>query len=275
MRAAVVQFAPVFMESAQNSQFIADKVRELAAAGVQLAVFPEAAITGICFESAAQAEAAAVSAEGPELEKIASACQCSYCVVGFAERLDGNLYNSAALIGPEGLIGVYRKTHLPCLGLDRFVRPGGEYPVFDTQIGKIGIVICFDVRFPESVRTLSLKGAEVICVPTNWPETADVSSDIICPARAAENHVFVLASNRVGDENGFRFIGKSKIIAPGGVVLAAADSDEVIDLCANIDPALARNKKVVKRPGEYEMDYFGARRPELYEEITRPMQTGR
>ena len=76
------------------------------------------------------------------------------------------------LVGPEGLVGSYRKSHLPFLGVDRFVAPGDELPVFDTPIGRIGLEICYDLRFPEVTPTLALAGAEIVCLPTNWPMAA-------------------------------------------------------------------------------------------------------
>jgi len=173
------------------------------------------------------------------------------------------------MFGPDGLVGVYRKSHLPWLGLDRFVTAGDELKVFDTPLGKIGILICFDIRMPEPARALSLQGADIICLPTNWPDSAQPSSDVICPARTLENHVYLAAANRVGEENGFHFIGRSKIIAPGGHILAALDNTDEGVAIAEVDFEKARAKRVVREEGEYELDLFGARRPELYSDLTR------
>ncbi|MGI8923569.1 MAG: carbon-nitrogen hydrolase family protein [Fimbriimonadales bacterium] len=266
VRVAAVQYQPDFADAGSNASRIATQIEILAGQGVELAVFPEAAVTGYCFGSEDEARGAAVSLESPEmkdLERGASGVGI-WAVVGFAEDFRGRLFNSAALYGPDGLAGMYRKTHLPCLGLDRFVARGDSLPVFDTPVGKIGILICFDIRFPEPARTMALAGAEIICLPTNWPETAQSASDVLCPARAIENHVYVIASNRVGTENGFEFIGRSKIIAPCGEVLAALDSKETGAIVSNIDPTKASDKRIVRKLGEYEMDLFEARRPELY-----------
>ncbi len=266
VRVAAVQYRPDFADARSNSLRVVEEIGALAGQGVQLAVFPEAAVTGYCFESEKEARRAALSLESPEITEIGRSASnlAMWVIVGFAEKFQGSLFNSAALFGPEGLVGVYRKTHLPCLGLDRFVAPGNALPVFDTPAGKIGILICFDIRFPEASRTLALAGAEIICLPTNWPDTAQLASDVLCRARAIENHVYVIASNRVGTENGFEFIGRSKIISPDGEVVAALDSRESGVVIADIEPAMASNKRVVRREGQYEMDLFEARRPDLY-----------
>jgi predicted amidohydrolase len=270
MRLAVVQSAPIFADADSNSNSIAERIRSLAEESAEFIVFPEAAVTGYCFSSREQAASAAVECSGPHLARIEEAC-CKngvWAVVGFAENLGGTLYNSAGLWGPSGLVGVYRKTHLPCLGLDRFVAPGNSLPVFDTPFGKVGILICYDIRVPEATRSLALDGADLVCLPTNWPESAQPSSEIVCPTRALENHVFVAASSRVGEENGFRFIGLSRIVAPGGVTLASLGADEGALTC-DIDLGVSRQKHIVRRPGEYEIDILESRRPDLYENLNR------
>lgn len=267
MRAAAVQFRPDFANADSNAQRITRDLRHLADEGVELAVYPEAALTGYCFDTREEAESAALILEDSEqIHEIGNACKENriHCIFGFAEKNGRNLYNTAAFFGPTGLLGVYRKTHIPCLGLDRFVTEGDSLTVFDSPIGRIGILICFDIRFPEPARTMALSGADIICLPTNWPTSAEPSSDILCPARAIENHVFIVASNRVGVEKDFRFIGRSKIVAPGGDVLQALDNEEEGTIIADIEVAEARNKRLVRIPGKYEMDLFAARRPELY-----------
>ena len=188
--------------------------------------------------------------------------------MGYAGINGETLYNGACLIEPTGKVSEYRKTHLPELGLDRFVSPGDSLPVFDTAIGKIGIAICFDLRPPEAVRCLALKGAEVIVVPTNWPEGAEFTPTHTIASRAHENRVFVAACNRVGVENGFTFIGRSGIWDVTGRVLASAGAgDDVIR--ADIDLAQAREKRIRTIPGKYETTIFESRRPELYDVITK------
>jgi predicted amidohydrolase len=143
------------------------------------------------------------------------------------------------------------------------VRRGSALPVFSTAIGNIGVLICYDIRFPEAARTLGLDGADIITLPTNWPEGAEVSPTYMVPARAAENRVFVVSTNRVGVENGFRFIGRSAIHDITGAPITAAAGEETV-LIADIDVARARVKRVVIVPGKYETDTDAARYPEMY-----------
>ncbi len=179
------------------------------------------------------------------------------------ERDGDLLYNSAVLVGPDGLVGSYRKTHLPFLGVDRFTAPGDELPVYDTPLGRIGLEICYDLRFPEATRTLALKGAEIVAHPTNFPLAARVQTELITVARAAENRIFLLTANRVGKERRGEFCGWSQIVDPYGRRLAEAGETEEALLLAEIDVEQARDKDYVI-PGEYELYLFGDRRPELY-----------
>jgi 5-aminopentanamidase len=266
MKVAAVQMDVFFGKLPANMSRITRHLNTLKTQGVDLAVFPEAALTGYCVDSVEEARKIAIDADNPapleELRKLCDRLEIG-AVVGFAERDGELLYNAAALFEPGQPTRVYRKTHLPLLGFDRFVKPGNELPVWDTRWGKIGVLICFDLRFPEAARTLALNGAELIVLPTNWPEGAEVSAEHVAISRAAENKVFVVACNRVGVENGFRFIGKSKIIHASGRVLAAAEAFEVI-LVSEMDLAESRLKRTVNIPGKYETDVFSPRRLDLY-----------
>lgn len=266
MRIACVQSDVSFGDVPSNVASVIARLEELKARGVDLALFPEACLTGYCVESFADAHRIAAGLDA--LDPIRKACDrlSISAVVGFAERSGDSVYNAAALIEPLAEPRIYRKTHLPELGLDKYVTPGDELPVFETRLGRIGILICFDLRIPEASRVLALKGAELIVLPTNWPEGAETSAEHVAIARAAENRVFVATCNRVGLENGFRFIGRSKIVEPGGKVVAAAGTDSEI-IVANIDLAEARIKRNVMIPGKYETAVFESRRPELYGEI--------
>jgi predicted amidohydrolase len=233
--------------------------------GVDLAVFPEAALTGYCVDSLADAQAIAIPRDGYEIQTLMQACEIFdiMCVVGFAEREGDAVYNSAVLIEPGQAPRFYRKTHLPFLGLDRFVTPGDALPVFDTRLGRIGILICYDLRPPEATRALTLAGMDLLVLPTNWPEGAETSADHMAIARAVENRIVVATCNRTGEENGFRFIGRSKIVHVSGWVLAAAGGGEET-LVADVDLEEARRKRTVNIPGKYEVDVIECRRPELY-----------
>ena len=186
-----------------------------------------------------------------------------HAITGLLERDGDTLYNAAILVGPDGLIGSYRKTHLPFLGVDRFVTPGDEFKVFDTALGRIGLIICYDLRFPEVTRTLALHGADMVALPTNFPMAAKLQCDVIAPARAAENRIYLLVANRVGKERWGEFCGWSQIVDPYGTRLAEAGETEEALLVADVELEKARDKDYVV-PGEYELYLFGHRRPELY-----------
>ena len=262
MRLALVQTDVSFGQSCANLQRLVGKAERLAAAGAELVVFPECAITGYGAASAEEAWDVAVAPEALAPMGEAARRLGVGVVVGALQREDGRVFNVATLFLPDGSRHEYRKTHLPFMGADRFCAPGDRLEPVDTPWGRLGVLVCFDLRFPEPARTLALRGAELIVVPTNWPEGAEVSADHVCVARAAENRVFVATCNRVGEERGFRFIGRSKIVGIDGAVLAAAGGEEET-LVADLDPSLARQKRRVVTPGEYETDCF-ARRPELY-----------
>ena len=180
----------------------------------------------------------------------------------------GALYNSAAVIGPGVVAGVYRKNHLPFLGVDRFAAKGDRgLPVFTTPFGKIGVLICYDLAFPEAARVLKLGGAQLLCVPTNWPEAASISCDYSPFVRAHENHIHVATANRVGEESGFRFLGRSRIIDCAGDLRAAAGDGKAL-LTADLDLEQSVHSRKVIVPGRYEVDRIGHRRPELYGPVT-------
>jgi predicted amidohydrolase len=235
-----------------------------------LLVFPECALTGYCYSSLEESLSVAERIPGPSTDDVAARCRelNVYVILGLLEEAEGRCYNALAFLGPEGLVGKYRKTHLPHLGVDRFVTPGDAHlEVYDTAIGRIGLNICFDVRFPEPARVLALKGAELIALPTNWPAGAESGPDFLVNTRAIENRVNYVAVDRVGEERGFHFIGRSKIVDYRGRTLAEASSDreEIIYGTLDLDPA--RDKHVVVIPGEYELPLFTGRRPELYATI--------
>jgi predicted amidohydrolase len=264
VRVACCQFDVRLGDPQANIARIVTQLESAKASNVDIAVFPEASVTGYCVGSTDDALAIGVSLS--DLEPIREACERLdiLSVVGFAETDGKIVWNTAVLYEPGVEPRTYRKTHLPFLGLDRFVEAGDSLDVFDTRLGKIGIIICFDLRLPEPARTLVLKGAELIVLPTNWPEGAEVSANHIAITRAAESRVFLATCDRVGVENGFRFIGLSKIIGPDGTVLVAAGDEEEI-IFADVDLSEARQKRRVVIPGEYETDAVGSRRPALYE----------
>jgi 5-aminopentanamidase len=266
MRIASVQCHVAFNDPAANAAAAVERLRELKSYEVDLAVFPEAFLTGYCVECVEDARQISIEGTHDALATIRQAAEefDMVVVVGYAERTGDTVRNAAVLFEPGREPQVYYKTHLPELGLDRFVERGDDLPVFETRLGRIGMLICFDVRHPEPARVLALKGADVIVLPTNWPRGAEISADVLAVARAAENRVFVATCNRVGEEHGFHFIGRSKIVHPSGRVLAAAQGDEETVLYADIDIEEARSKRTVTIPGRHETTVFLSRHPALY-----------
>ncbi len=254
MRLACAQIDVVHGDPSANRSRVLALCDRLADA--DLIVFPECALTG--YGAADLDEARRIAVDPSFLEPFRGRS----VLVGALQREDDRVYNVATLFLPDGSRHDYRKTHLPFMGADRFCAPGDRLKPIDTPWGRLGILVCYDLRFPEAARTLALRGADLILVPTNWPEGAVVSAEHVCIARAAENRVFVATCNRVGEELGFRFIGRSKIIGIDGEILAAAGADETT-LSVDLNLAQARQKRRVVTPGEYETDVF-ARRPELY-----------
>lgn len=267
MLCGLAQTEPRLGEPGRNLESCLSRLEEAAAAGCELVVLPECAMSGYMFAAEEEALSFAEEIPGPSVEALERACGrlALHCIAGLLERDGDRLRNTAVLVGPEGLRGRYRKTHLPFLGVDRFVAPGEEPPeVFDTRVGRIGIEICYELRFPEVTRALALRGAEVVAHPTNWPTAVRPFADFLTRARAAENRIFLLTANRVGSEGGMEFFGRSQVVDPLGERLVEAGEGGEELVVAEIDPAQAREKDRVLVPGEYEVHLFGDRRPELY-----------
>jgi 5-aminopentanamidase len=276
VKVAAVQMNPELMQKEKNLENILLKTREAAANGAKLIIFPECALTGYMFTGRAEAMPYAEAIPGPSTEKVAEVCKelGVYMIFGLLEKSNDKLYNAAALIGPEGLTGKYRKNHLPFLGVDRFTDKGdNQFEVFNTPAGNIGIVVCYDITFPETGRCLALKGADIIAVITNWPRQRIYIAKHVINARALENHIYVAAADRIGTERGGKFLGMSKIVDVSGRTLASASMTKEEILYADLDLELARKKHIVFVPGEMEMDFINDRRPELYGEITRKAQS--
>ena len=258
IRAAVCQYAPVLGDFAANVEKSAAAIRQAAAGGADLIVLPEMANSGYVVHSGAEARALAeYPDESPAVARWLQLAQEheTYIVAGFGEKVsDTALYNAALVIGPRGIIGTYRKTHL-FFEEKLYYRPGDlGLPVFDLPFGRVGVLICYDLRFPEASRILALKGADVICVPTNWVSmmTPDrlydaqgyCQANYVAMANAAMNQVFMACADRTGAERGIQFLGCSVIFAPGGETLAgpaSGDGDEA--LVAEMNLSTARRAK--------------------------------
>ncbi|MEE8121492.1 MAG: carbon-nitrogen hydrolase family protein [Anaerolineales bacterium] len=271
-RFAAVQMNSKLLDPEANLKKIISLAHEASTLGAEIAVFPECAITGYSL-SADEATAIAEPMPGPHTQRLSDACRdaaLTAIMVGTLEKdKQGRVFNSAALVGPDGLIASYRKTHLPYLVVDRYLTAGDTLPgPWVTSAGRVGMLICYDIRFPEPARVLSLAGAQVILLSTAWPRTATLYPEFMAQSRASENSVFLVAANRVGEERGTSFLGRSMIIGPDGKMLAEAGMESEEILCVDIEPSKSDHKQRIFIPGEYELYLFKDRRPDLYHALT-------
>jgi predicted amidohydrolase len=198
-----------------------------------LVAFPELSLTGYVVRDRAY-ELAEPVPDGPSIQQIEeiSKKENVHIVFGMIERstkASAVLHNIAVLISPKGYIGKYQKMYLPTHSVfeeKRYFRPGYQIPVFETEIGKLGIIICYDVYFPEVARMLSLKGAKLIVCISASPSVRRGFFETLTAARAIENTVFVAFVNLAGIEDGLQFWGGSRIIAPSGNLISQAKYDE-------------------------------------------------
>lgn len=253
-------------------------IRQEVEQGSRMIVFPECFTTGYCFESLDEAMGVAEPVDGESVQEATELCRDNDCfsVFGMLERSGDDVFNTAVLVGPDGLIGSYRKVHLPYLGVDRFTTPGDRpFEVFDADGIRIGMLICYDGGFPEASRILALRGADVILLPTNWPPGAEYMSSFSINSRAMENGIFFAAVNRVGMERGFSFIGRSRFCDPVGATLDSADHTDEAVIRGVIKPEAAREKRIVRVPGRHVIDRMADRRPEMYGPLCEPHQLAR
>ena len=271
-RIACVQMDVTLGDIEANRRRIVERLRAAAEGGAELVIFPECALTGYCFESLEEAAPFAEPLDGPSSHVFAEACRETgvHAVIGFIEKDGPSFYNSAMFCGPGGggVIGNYRKVHLPFLGVDRFLTPGDRpFEVLELPFGRVGINICYDASFPEAARTLKLLGAELIILPTNWPTGAWRTAEFIVNTRACENHLNFAAANRCGVERGWQFIGRSKVVDCNGDTLGEASREGEETLIIDVDLQESNKNKIVNVPGAYEIDRLADRRPEFYEII--------
>jgi predicted amidohydrolase len=261
MRVGFWQFDVEFGQVERNLARVADALAE---ADADLIVLPEFFATGYLFTSRGELAELAEPYPGGRtmrtLSQIAAEREMTI-VAGFAERDGDAFYNSAAVIGPDGPCGLYRKVHLFNDEKLHFSPGGGPLPIIDVAGVKVGVMICFDWYFPEAARTLAIKGAQVICHPSNLvlPWCPDAM-----PIRALENRVFTVTCNRIGvdirGDKRLSFIGQSIIAGPDGRTIHRASPDQAELFVADIDPAEALDKAITRRN-----DALADRRPDVYE----------
>lgn len=263
MKLAVIQFSPAFCdrdESIRRLDPLLDSCR-----GADLIVLPELSNSGYNFKSRDEARACAEPVDsGRFLDHLTKKCGEMNCeiIAGFCERAGDRLYNSAALLSSSGLTGWYRKMHLFVDEPDWFSPGDLGLPVFDREYGTVGILICFDWCFCETWRILALRGADLICHPSNLVIPGKAQKAI--PVHAMTNRVFVATANRIGTEGELTFTGRSIVADPHGEVMHEASQTEAEAVIVEFDPTLARDKMMTRRN-----DAMADRRPDQYGEICR------
>jgi predicted amidohydrolase len=270
---AACQLAPVVGDPVENRALARAAVEEAAEQAADLVVLPELVQSGYVFTDLAEAQSVAESLDGPTVREWTELSRRHQLVLvaGFCERgPQRRLFNSCVLIDHGEIRATYRKAHLWDLESRYFTRGHEGPPVVDTPVGRVAMMVCYDVEFPEWTRMAGLGGADVLAVPTNWPleprPPGERPMEVVrLQAAASANRMFVVAADRCGTERGVRWVGGSVILGPDGFPLAgpvAADREEL--LMARVDLHEARTKTI--SPHNHVLT---DRRPELYSLLTR------
>ncbi len=271
-RVAAIQYEPTLGEKEKNVTRLLQLVEEAATHGAKLIVLPEIATTGYCWQSRAEIAPYVEPIPGPTTDRFQHLATVHNCYIAVSlpevDSLTHVYYNSMVLLGPEGLVGTYRKIH-SFISEPRWARDGDlGMPVWDTPLGRLSGLICMDAMYFEAARIPALHQADVLLFPTNWLDEKSPSSWWM--ARAFENGVYFIAANRYGEERGVQFSGGSCILNPDGSIQAYLDNGEGI-VYGEVDLAQAR----AKRWGAHSTDgrddsgdRLADRRPEEYAQVT-------
>jgi predicted amidohydrolase len=256
-RIACCRLAPRVGELAFNRDLV---LRALEDVEADIVVLPELVTSGYVFASREEAASVAIGADDALLREWGAFG--AIVVGGFCEAgADGNLYNSAAIVDASGVLAVYRKTHL--WDRERLIFTPGDAapPVLETPFGRLGVLICYDIEFPEMPRSLALRGADLICAPVNWPVIERPPAgehppeQLTAMSSARVNRVFMAVCDREGTERGVEWVGGTAVIDENGWIAGASAAD--------VDLARARDKVFSGLS-----DAFADRRPELYGDLT-------
>jgi predicted amidohydrolase len=237
-----------------------------------LVIFPELSLTGYVVRD--QIYELAEKIPGPSTKAIENIARKANAHIIFgmpelSEKTQATIYNTAVLVGPEGFIGKYRKMYLPTHSVfeeKRYFRPGYQAAAFDTVLGKIGLIICYDIFFPEVSRLTRLKGAQLIVCISASPATRRAFFETLTVARAIENTAFLAYVNLVGIEDGLQFWGGSRLIGPNGKILVQAKYDDEDLVMCDVDYAGIR-------PLETFVPTLRDLRPELFDELKSQAET--
>lgn len=269
---ATCQLGPVLGEPEANLRRVLEAVTTAADRGAQVVVLPELATSGYVFTDAVEARRYGERADGPTVSGLCGVARDRdlVVVVGFAELdEDDVLRNSAALIDADGPRATYRKVHLWDRERELFTPGDQPPPVVDTGYGRIAMVVCYDLEFPEWMRLAALAGADLVCAPTNWPGQRRADGQrpaevIHIQAAAAANRIFVAACDRTGAERGVDWLAASAVVGPDGYPIVEAEPGGAEQLLlARCDLSAARDKRISPRN-----DVLADRRPALYGDLT-------
>src|SRR6266496_3288944 len=268
-RVAAIQYEPILGEKEKNVTALLHLVEEAAQHEARLIVLPEMVTTGYCWESRSEIAPFVEPIPGPTTGRFQHIATSYGCFIAISlPEVDPSTevyYNSMALIGPEGLIGTYRKIH-SYMSDSRWARDGDlGMPVWETPLGRLAALICMDAEFFESARIPALHGADVLLFPTNWLDENSPSG--IWMARAFENGVYFIGANRYGSERGTQFSGGSCILNPDGSIQAYLDNGEGI-VYGEVDLSQCRDKSWGPSKDEPWGNCLADRRPSEYVTIT-------
>ncbi|NWF69024.1 MAG: carbon-nitrogen hydrolase family protein [Chloroflexi bacterium] len=270
---AIVQMKPKMGEPEENLVKMTEMISKIASQQkVDLIVFPELITSG--YELGVRFTEIAQRVPGPTINLLAQRANEYGVYIAFGmvtkERVESVLYNSAVLVGPEGeLLDVYNKIHLR--GEERMAfREGFKLPIIETEVGNLGLMIGYDLAYPEVARSLALDGAEILCVVANW-EAAHIDEwKTYARARAYENSVFVAAANRVGEDVTLSFGGESMVVGPRGQIYASLADETDPDTGAPLEGfAVARVDLDQVRKYREEFQFIQTRQPVVYKSLVR------
>jgi predicted amidohydrolase len=242
------------------------------ARGARMVVFPESALGGYVREPGEDGEPldlpVALDPDGPEIARLVALAGDTVLCVGYTEAGAHGPYAAAVCVSGDGVLGRHRKVHLP--PAERFAYTAGtSFAAFDTPVGRVGMLLCYDKLFPEAARTLAVDGAEILACLAAWPldrrrpaataaeDRQTHHFDLCDVARAVENQVVVVSANQTGPWGPLRFLGRAKVVCPDGRTLAAT-SDASGLAVARVDPAAARAESLL------DIDHLADRRPAAY-----------
>ncbi|RAY11865.1 carbon-nitrogen hydrolase family protein [Actinomadura craniellae] len=257
---------------------IAELVARARQVGVRLLALPEACLGGYLASldgGSADEGPPPLDPAGPEIRRLAALAGEMVICAGYCEAAGADRYNAAVCVSGDGVLGRHRKVHQP-LGEDASFAAGDRFAAFDTPVGRLGMMICYDKAFPESARALALDGAEIAVCVSAWPASrtrpaADLADDrwthrfdLFDRARALENQIVWLSANQSGSFGSLRFVGSAKVVGPGGEVLARTGTDGGMAVAElDVPAALATARR--------SMGHLRDRRPDAY---GRPVPAG-